>query len=173
MNEWLAAMRTGRPIIMKFHTRVVVFVVVIFVISLVCFISEPWLGPLEEEPSADYLDLSEDESDVEPARAAVAPEEVSENREDSFRFPFGVFNESSRQRRIEQFIGHYDVDWNFEPPPEMDLWKIAGSWVTAEQIHGEYVPELGNLFILYNNCHERSLVIFLFLVSFDEPAKFL
>lgn len=127
---------------MKFRVRVVLLAFSIFVICVVFF----FFGPqsyLLEELNNDYAEVDEDvlEEANEDVVRTVA-QKVLKNSP-PVAFEADIFNASSRQKVIEQFIDWYDVRWNFQPAPGTDLWEIAGRWVTSQQIHGEYVPELG------------------------------
>lgn len=138
---------------MKFRVRVVMLAFSIFVICVVFFFFGPQ-SDLLEELNNDYAEVDEDilkAADGDVVRTVA--QKVLKNSL-PVAFEADIFNASSRQKMVEQFIDWYDVRWNFQPAPGTDLWEIAGRWVTSQQIHGEYVPELGK--VLY--CTKCSVI---------------
>lgn len=149
---------------MKFRVRMFVLASAACIACMLFVFLDPkfaWISGYDDADN-DYVDVGNDgldSLDQETQRFMdIQNGHVAKKSLFPFTFEADIFNASAREAMIERFLAWYDIRWDFQPAPGTDLWEVAAGWVTPEEIHGEYVPELGQL------CHFLKMHCILFLL---------
>lgn len=140
---------------MKFRVRVLILASAAFIVCVIFLFLEPKFGWISGyyDMDNDYVDVGNDgldslDQETEQIRD-IQNAHIAKKGLFPFTFEADIFNASAREAMIERFLAWYDIRWDFRLAPGTDLWEIAAGWVTPEQIHGEYIPELGQLCHFY------------------------